>query len=225
MEFAYYTPTLAGLELLKANPKCEPGDLMQNWLDQARIFIRQSSRADFSVPVYFDHMTDLLMLWFADDAPSIDPSPILAVRTQLKAVRYQSECFGGQQPQRGLEVTLRKARIVLQQAHMLTLEKHRQLHRQGPDEPNKFWWQSVEYGLKMEPRVWKLFCYVWDKSSVKVSDIGKDVWKNRDMKYTEMKHTVKRMNETLDEARVPMVFSKSRNTDTIVRNLTQQRTE
>lgn len=99
-----------------------------------------------------------------------------------------------------------QARIAgaIQQSALQQPEEADNNHSDGPARPNLLWWKNSCHEL--QPRLWSLLDYLWDKDTVEVTRIEEDVWRE-DVADSTIKAAISNLNKKLLEAEIPWSYA------------------
>jgi hypothetical protein len=89
----------------------------------------------------------------------------------------------------------------------------------GPEAPNYLWLGGTRHELEVTPKAFELLGYVWDKETVLVSDIAKNVFGDRAKPYSSIKNTVKRLNDAILDCGLPISWRKPRGVNHLIRDV------
>jgi hypothetical protein len=84
----------------------------------------------------------------------------------------------------------------------------RNLPPDGPELPNRFWWKGAPHPIRPQPC--RLLSHVWNKESVRIADIARDVWGTPTPTPDQVKSTLRDMNDVLLAAETGRSYRRNR---------------
>lgn len=138
------------------------------------------------------------------ESKGIDSTPLLSYRIEAESQGYQkTESF------KQATATLQRLRIKLQQCESPNSQEYKgntpqhspnpshPTNEDGPMPPNHFWYKGIPNDL--QPLLWKILNYMWDKDTAPANDVIESVWGKDDTTEPNFRTSVSRLDTAISK--------------------------